>query len=141
MDPRQTLATIIHTIKIEEDLCVGTSYKNNFIDPERRRTENACLVFTCQILSRSSFAYNTTYFFEQVGLDFNTTYELNVGGTGMALVGTLIFWFTFMPYSGRRTIYLWGVFTMTAILFTIGFLKTHTSNSNVGMSQAVLTLV
>jgi MFS transporter, SP family, general alpha glucoside:H+ symporter len=59
----------------------------------------------------------------------------------MALVGTLISWFAFMPYFGRRTIYLWGMFTMAAVLFTIGFLNTHTSDSNVGMSQAILTLV
>jgi SP family general alpha glucoside:H+ symporter-like MFS transporter len=141
IDTKQTLAIIVHTNKIEEDLAVGTSYKDCFVGPERRRTEIACLVFAGQVLSGSSSAYNSTYFFEQVGLDSDTTYKLNVGGTGMALVGTLISWFAFMPYFGRRTIYLWGMFTMAAILFTIGFLNTHTTDNNIGMSQAVLTLV
>lgn len=112
IDPKQTLAMIVHTNKIEEELAVGTSYKDCFIGPERRRTEISCLVFAGQVLSGSSFTYNSTYFFEQVGLDTDTIYKLNVGGTGMALVGTLISWFGFMPYFGRRTIYLWGMFTM-----------------------------
>ena len=58
----------------------------------------------------------------------------------MALVGTLVNWFGLMPYFGRRTIYLWGMFTMAFILFTIGVLNVKTANHGVGMSQAVLTL-
>jgi MFS transporter, SP family, general alpha glucoside:H+ symporter len=53
----------------------------------------------------------------------------------MALFGTLLSWFLFMPYFGRRTIYLWGMFTMAAIL------NIDASRSNIGLSQAVLTLV
>jgi MFS transporter, SP family, general alpha glucoside:H+ symporter len=92
-------------------------------------------------LSGSSFAYNDSYFFEQVGLDTDLLYKLNVGGTSMTLSGTLISWFTIMPYLGRRTIYLSGMFTMAAIFFAIGFLNIRTSQSGVGLSQAALTLL
>jgi SP family general alpha glucoside:H+ symporter-like MFS transporter len=98
------------------------------------------VAFAGQVLSGSSFAYNSTYFFQQVGLTTDQTYNLNVGGTGMALVGTLINWFFLMPYVGRRRIYLWGMFTMSLILFIIGILNVKTHDSTIGMTQAVLTL-
>lgn len=59
----------------------------------------------------------------------------------MALVGTLVSWFALMPYFGRRTIYLWGMATMTLILFIIGFLNIRTSDNSFATTQAVLTLI
>ena len=140
IDTKQTLATIVHTNNLEQELATGTSYRDCFKGFERRRTEIACIVFAGQILSGSSFAYNSTYFFEQVGLPTVTTYNLNLGGTGLALFGTLISWFLLMPYFGRRTIYLWGMLTMSIILFLIGILNVKTSDHGIGMTQAVLTL-
>lgn len=100
------------------------------------------MAFAGQVLSGSVFAYNSTYFFEQVGLSTDVTYKLNLGGTGMALIGTLLSWFLLMPYFGQRTIYLWGMFGMSMILFLIGFLNIiPNAPPAVGMSQAVLTLV
>ncbi|KAJ9635994.1 hypothetical protein H2201_000005 [Coniosporium apollinis] len=140
IDTKETLATIVHTNELEEQLSVGTSYWDCFKGFERRRTEIACVAFAGQVLSGSSFAYNSTYFFQQVGLTTSQTYNLNVGGTGLALVGTLISWFCLMPYFGRRTIYLWGMGTMSLILCIIGFLNIRTYESSYGMAQAVLTL-
>jgi SP family general alpha glucoside:H+ symporter-like MFS transporter len=140
IDPKQTLANIVHTNNLEEELSVGTSYWDCFKGFERRRTEIACVAFAGQVLSGSSFAYNASYFFQQVGLNTDQTYNLNVGGTGLALFGIMISWFCLMPYFGRRTIYLWGIATMTATLFTIGFLNTHTNEHSVGLGQATLTL-
>lgn len=141
INAKQTLATIIHTNNLEEELSVGTSYLDCFKGAERRRTEIACAVFAGQVLSGSTFAYNASYFFEQVGLPTKTTYNLNVGGTGMALFGTLISWFLIMPYFGRRTIYLSGMFAMTIVLFAIGLLNIGTSEKSIGLTQAILTLV
>lgn len=87
------------------------------------------------------FAYNSTYFFEQIGLPTSKTYKLNVGGTALALFGTLMNWLVLMPYLGRRTIYVWGAFAMAVILLVIGILQTHTANNSVALAQAVLTLV
>lgn len=139
---KDTLATIVHTNKLEQEMDIGTSYMDCFRGVERRRTEIACVVFAGQVLSGSSFAYNSSYFFQQVGLGSNTTYNLNVGGTGMALFGTLLSWFLIMPYFGRRKIYLTGMAGMCATLYTIGILNAAAGgNKNVGMAQAVLTLV
>lgn len=140
IDTKETLAMIVHTNKLEEEMAIGTSYKDCFRGFERRRTEIACLAFAGQVLSGSSFAYNSTYFFSQIGLPEHTTYNLNVGGTGLALFGTLISWFCIMPYFGRRPTYIIGMATETLILCLIGILNTRTDTKSFAMAQAVLTL-
>src|ERR1700679_3212634 len=68
IDTKKTLATIVHTNNLEQELSTGTSYWDCFKGSELRRTEIACVAFAGQVLSGSSFAYNSTYFFEQVAL-------------------------------------------------------------------------
>lgn len=138
---RSTLSTIVHTNNLEMEMTAGTSYWDCWRGIERRRTEIACVAFAGQVLSGSAFAYNSTYFFQQVGLTTDQTYRLNIGGTAMALVGTLVNWFALMPYYGRRFIYLRGMMAMCLILLSVGFLNIWTSVHAVGMTQAVLTLV
>lgn len=139
---RATLASIVHTNELEMQFTAGTSYWDCIRGSiERRRTEIACVAFAGQVLSGSAFAYNSTYFFQQVGLTTDQTYRLNIGGTAMSLVGTLVNWFALMPYYGRRRIYMSGMSTMCCILFLIGFLNIWTQHPAVGMIQALLTLV
>jgi len=59
----------------------------------------------------------------------------------MALFGTLVAWFALMPYLGRRTIYLWGMFTMATTLSVIGILNVKTQEHSIGLTQATLTLL
>ncbi|KAH6691365.1 maltose permease MAL31 [Plectosphaerella plurivora] len=138
---QSTLAEIIHTNNTEIELSAGTSYLDCFRGTELRRTEIACAAFAGQVLSGSTFAYNSTYFFQQVGLGTRQTYYLNTGGTALALVGTIISWFALLPYFGRRRIYLFGISTMSAILVIIGILNVWRTSSSIGYTQAVLTLV
>jgi MFS transporter, SP family, general alpha glucoside:H+ symporter len=140
IDVKETLATIVYTNNLEEELSVGTSYWDCFTGFELRRTEIACMCFAGQVLSGSSFAYNSTYFFEQVGLATSITYKLNLGGTGLALFGTLINWSILMPYFGRRTVYTIGMGVMCLTLMLIGILNHWTEQHSVGLAQAVLTL-
>lgn len=60
MNPETTLAEIIHTNDTEVQLSAGTSYLDCFRGTELRRTEIACICFGGQVLSGSSFAYNST---------------------------------------------------------------------------------
>ena len=76
IDPKNTLATIIHTNSLELELSAGTSYLDCFRGIERRRTEIACMVFAGQVLSGANFAYNSTYFFQQVGISTSVTYNV-----------------------------------------------------------------
>jgi len=120
---------------------VGTSYWDCFKGFELRRTEIACICFAGQVLSGSTFAYNASYFFQTVGLKTHLLYQLNLGGTGLALFGTLINWFVLMPYFGRRTVYVVGMFTMSMILMTIGILNVWTDRKDIALTQASLTLI
>ena len=158
VNPKRTLATIVYTNNLEEQLSVGTSYWDCFKGFELRRTEIACVCFAGQILSGICFAYNSSYFFVNIGLGTETTYSLALGGTALGLVGCLINWFCkydttrlivhttnntigLMPYFGRRTIYVVGMAAMCFVLILIGILNVWTSNKNVGMAQACLSLL
>lgn len=141
LDVKSTLATIIHTNEVEKRTTAGISYWDCLRGVELWRTEIACMVFASHVLAGLIFAYNSTYFFQQVGLTPEQTYKLNIGGTFLALVGTLISWFTLMPYFGRRTIFLCGIFALFVIQYLIGVLNIWTDKRSVAMTQAVLTLV
>lgn len=141
IDPKDTLATIVYTNNLEEQLSVGTTYLDCFRGFELRRTEIACTVFAGQLLCGLCFAYASTYFFEQVGLNSSEAYSLGVGANGLAFFGCLCNWFILMPNFGRRTVYVWGMFTMAILLILIGILNVWTEKSGVAWTQAVLTLV
>jgi SP family general alpha glucoside:H+ symporter-like MFS transporter len=140
-DPRNTLATIVYTNNLEEQLSVGTTYWDCFKGFELRRTEIACMVFGGQLVCGSVFAYASTYFFEQVGLTSQQAYSLGVGANGLALFACLCNWFILMPYFGRRPVYVWGMFAMAVELFLIGILNVWTDRGSVAWAQAILTLV
>jgi MFS transporter, SP family, general alpha glucoside:H+ symporter len=137
-----TLALIIRTDEIErEQLKVKTTYWQCFSGVDRRRTEIACVAFAGQVTAGMGFAYNSTYFFQQIGLTTNQTYKMNIGITALALVGGLLSWVLVLPRFGRRTIYLVGMFLCAVILFIIGILNVRTNEHSVGMAQAVLCLI
>lgn len=141
IDVKGALATIVHTNSLEMELAVGTSYWDCFSGFELRRTEIACMCFAGQVLSGLSFAYNASYFFEQVGLAAETTYTLNFLGTALALASTLVNSFYILPRYGRRTIYVLGMFVLTIVLFVIGLLNIWTHHFAIAMLQSALTLL
>lgn len=71
-----TLALMVHTVKIENEVTAGSSYLDCFRGVDLRRTEIACIAFAGQILSGSTFAYSPTYFFTQAGIDDSDSYAL-----------------------------------------------------------------
>ncbi|KAK3192262.1 hypothetical protein K4F52_001475 [Lecanicillium sp. MT-2017a] len=141
IDPRKTLSTIVYTNNLEQQLQVGTSYLDCFRGFELRRTEIACMTFAGQILCGICFAYNSSYFFSQMGLGTETTYSLALGGTGLALVGCFANWIFLMPNFGRRTIYVCGMGAMCFVLMLIGILNIWTRTPGVAMTQACLTML
>ncbi|KAM0258956.1 hypothetical protein ACHAQJ_003612 [Trichoderma viride] len=124
INPKNTLATIIHTNKFEQENNIGTSYWDCVRGEELRRTEIACMAFTGAVLCGINFAYNSSYFFQGIGVSTSTT-----------KIAVL------MPYFGRRQIYLWGMVVMCAILLSIGILNVWTNRHSIALAQAVLTLV
>lgn len=97
LDPKRTLAQIVYTNNLEEQLSVGTSYYDCFKGFELRRTEIACVVFGGQLVCGLCFAYASTYFFQQVGLDTDSAYSLGLGANALALFACFCNWFLLMP--------------------------------------------
>ena len=141
MDPKKTLVQIVYTNNLEEQLSVGTTYYDCFKGFELRRTEIAIVVFAGQLVCGLCFAYASTYFFQQVGLDTEAAYSLGVGANGLALFACFCNWFLLMPYFGRRTVYIIGMAAMAIELCIIGILNPWTNRPSVAWTQAVLTLV
>lgn len=96
-DPKKVLAQIVYTNNLEEQFAVGTTYWDCFKGFERRRTEIAIVVFAGQLVCGLCFAYASTYFFQQVGLNTNEAYSLGLGANALALVACFCNWFLLMP--------------------------------------------
>jgi len=66
---------------------------------------------------------------------------MSIGGLGIASVGTIISWFL-MSYFGRRTLYLWGLAALSAILFVTGIISAADPNSVPGnYGQASMMII
>lgn len=122
------LAMMLHTNKIESEVVKGTTYLDCFRGQDLRRTEIVCMALMGQILSGSSFAYTPTFFFTSAGMAVKNAFNLGLGATGMAWIGTMLSWWL-LSYFGRRTIYVTGAGILSAILLLIGILAV-TAGSN-----------
>ncbi|KAJ6010178.1 hypothetical protein N7522_005194 [Penicillium canescens] len=129
------LAMMVHTIKIEAEIEAGTTYADCFKGVDLRRTEICCLTFAGQILSGSTFAYSPTYFFTQAGMDTSRSFQLGVGCTGVAFVGTFLSWWL-ISWFGRRTLYVWGQGILCTILFLIGIINAASHTNGAMWAQA-----
>ncbi|KAL1592463.1 hypothetical protein SLS59_009696 [Nothophoma quercina] len=137
---KQKVAMMVHTNELERSMSEDTSYLQCFKGIDLRRTEIACMAFAAQPFCGSAMGGTPTYFFVQAGLSGDISFKMTVGGLGLASVGTIVSWFI-MSYCGRRTLYLWGLGGLTAILMTVGAISAGAGNSSGGnYAQAGLML-
>ncbi|KKK15250.1 hexose carrier protein [Aspergillus ochraceoroseus] len=136
----QVVAMMIHTNDLEAEIQTGSSYLDCFRGSNLRRTEIACMTFAGQVLAGSQFAFSGTYFFQQAGMSSDDAYKLNLGGTAIAFVGTVISWFI-MKALGRRCMYLGGLAFMSVYLFVIGVLTLFKHNNSIEWTQSMLCIV
>jgi SP family general alpha glucoside:H+ symporter-like MFS transporter len=118
---KQKVAMMAHTNELERALEANTSYFQCFKGIDLRRTEIACMVFAAQPFCGSVMAGTPTYFFVQAGLPTSVSFRMSVGGLGIASVGTIVSWYL-MSLFGRRTLYLWGLSLLSAILCVVGII-------------------
>ena len=93
------------------------------------------MTFAGQVLSGSTFAYGPTYFFVQAGISVDNAYQIAVGGTAVAFVGTVISWFLLSRF-GRRTLYLNGMIVLTCLLLIVGILASTSQTGGTKWAQA-----
>lgn len=117
----QTVAMMIHTVELEQEIGIGTTYFDCFKGVNLRRTEIACMVWSIQTLSGSGFRSFSTYFFQQAGLATDQSFSLAIGQYALGIFGVLMSWFL-MPVLGRRTIFFYGLALMMMCLTIVGAL-------------------
>ncbi|KAG0645618.1 Maltose transport 3 [Hyphodiscus hymeniophilus] len=121
-DADETIAMMVHTTALEEKITKGASYLDCFKGTDRRRTEIVCMVWAIQNLSGNSFSGYSTYFLEQAGLEPAKAYDFALGQYGINMVGVFGAWFLMSCGIGRRSLYLFGLVGLCAMLFILGFL-------------------
>ncbi|TFB02457.1 Maltose permease MAL31 [Trichoderma ghanense] len=134
------LAMMVHTVNIEQvQAKASKSYAECFRGTDLRRTEICCVAFLGQILSGSSFAYSPSYFFTTAGMSPDHAYQLNLGGTAIAFLGTVFSWFL-ITHFGRRTLYVVGQGILCTTLFVIGIINSATSAKDAIWAEAALCI-
>lgn len=118
-NPKNTVAMMAHTVQLELDADIGSSYWSCFKGNDLRRTEIACMVYGIQALIGNPLQGYSTYFFEQAGLSDSAAFKLNIGNEAISFVGTILAW-PLLYFFGRRTVYFGGLTMMTALYFAIG---------------------
>jgi SP family general alpha glucoside:H+ symporter-like MFS transporter len=138
---KQKVSMMVHTDELEHAMEANTSYLQCFKGIDLRRTEIACMVFAAQPFCGSAMAGTPTYFFIQAGLPTKISFQMSIGGLGIASVGTIASWFL-MSYFGRRTLYLWGLAGLSAVLFTVGIISAGAEHSASGnYAQASMMII
>lgn len=139
-DIRQSVALMVHTTNLEKDMQSGATYKACFQGTNLRRTEIACMAFLSQVTNGGALVYSAVYFFQQAGIKTDASFAINLGGKGIAFIGTVISWF-FIPVFGRRTIYLTGFTILVCALWIIAILACVSQFAAIKFVQASLCLV
>lgn len=139
-DIKKTLAMIVHTNKIEEEISTGSSYLDCFKGINLRRTEICCLVFVAQNTTGVAIGGTPTYFFVQAGVGSEHVFKFATGALGLASVGVIISWFLLYRI-GRRTLYVWASAALVVLLLLIGIISAVSKAQGASFAQAGLVLV
>ncbi|KAJ6789112.1 hypothetical protein PWT90_08946 [Aphanocladium album] len=116
-----SLAFIVETDRLEQELEAGSTYMDCFRRVNLRRTEISVGVYCIQVLSGIYLINYGTVFFEEAGLPTDQAFNMSVGFLAVGFVGTLVSW-VFMINVGRRVLYVWGLFMLVVIQLVIGIL-------------------
>ena len=137
----ETVAMYKHTNELEKAISSGTSYWDCFKGTDLRRTEIAAMTWFTQAWCGSSFMGFSTYFFENAGLDTSNAFSMSLGQYAIGAVGVFVSWWL-MPRVGRRSLYVWGLIIMLALLLIIGFLGiVPEGNSSVEWAVGAMLLI
>lgn len=128
------------TNELEAALTEGTTYWDCFKGIDLRRTEIASMSWLTQSWCGTVLTSYAVQFYERAGLNAEHTFDLNLGNSGMAAVGTIGSWFL-MTYVGRRKLYLAGLMVMFNFSMVIGGLGTKPKSASISWAIGSLMLV
>ena len=83
VDVTKTLAVIVETDRLEQELEMGSTYWDCFKGVNLRRTEISMGVYCTQVLSGIYLINYGTYFFQLAGLDTDEAFNMGIGFLGM----------------------------------------------------------
>ncbi|KAI1851754.1 hypothetical protein JX266_003216 [Neoarthrinium moseri] len=136
-----TLAVIMETDRLEQEIEAGSSYLDCFRAVNWRRTEISIGVYSTQVLSGIYLINYGTYFFQQAGLATEDAFYMSIGFLAVGFVGTIGAWFLMLRF-GRRTIYLQGLGMLAILQLIIGILDCVPGRpSGVAWAESTLMLV
>jgi SP family general alpha glucoside:H+ symporter-like MFS transporter len=121
-DADETIAMMVHTTALEAKTMKGASYLDCFRGVDRRRTEIVCMAWAMQNLAGNSFSNYSTYFLVSAGVSESNSYSFAMGQYAINMVGVFGAWSLMAGGVGRRTLYLYGLMGLCAMLFIMGFL-------------------
>ncbi|KAH8809428.1 general substrate transporter [Xylogone sp. PMI_703] len=136
----KTVALMVLTTEYERQINSSTSYVACFKGTDLRRTTIVIFLFCIQIIGGTTLRSYATYFFEQAGLPADQSFNMSIITYVVSFVGTIVAWFL-MPYIGRRTLLLWGLYINTAIYFVIGALGVPHTKSSLSWAIASLLII
>jgi SP family general alpha glucoside:H+ symporter-like MFS transporter len=141
-DVDETISMMVHTTALEAKITKGVTYWDCFRGADLRRTEIVCMVWAMQNLSGNSFSGYCTYFLEQAGLNPSDALDFALGQYAINCVGVFGVWFLMSLGIGRRSLYLYGLCGLCAMLFVLGFLglapKSHKKEASMATGAIML---
>ncbi|KAK3950516.1 general substrate transporter [Pseudoneurospora amorphoporcata] len=121
VDVGKTLAVIVETDRLEQELEMGSTYWDCFRGVNLRRTEISMGVYCTQVLSGIYLINYGTYFFQLAGLDTDEAFNMGIGFLAVGFLGTILSWPLLIRY-GRRKIYNTGLLILVILQIIIGIL-------------------
>ena len=137
---KETVAQMVRTNQLEVDVSEGTNWIDCFRGVDRRRTEISCMAFAAQNLCGDPFTGNIIYFFEQSNISEVLAFRLGLGDYAV-LLGVVPPTYWIMSKVGRRTLYVWGLGGMFAMLLVIGGLGVAGGHGNKGAKWGTVALI
>jgi SP family general alpha glucoside:H+ symporter-like MFS transporter len=140
VEAKKSVALMVETNELEQDLNRGTSYAACFKGNDLWRTEIACVAWGSQILTGFVIQGYATYMFQQAGLTPDDSFKMTLGQGGIHLLCNLAS-AALTGNWGRRSLYLWGCAVLSVLMFLLGFLAIGPANSTFGFATSAVYLV
>lgn len=131
VDVKPTLAMIIETDRLEQEMEAGSTYLDCVKPINLRRTEIAVGVYSIQVVSGVYLVGYATYFFELAGLATSKAFGMSLGFLGLGFAGTLFSWYANRRMKGTERV-------SKSLTLLMSATPTDLHNSLLGFSSRVM---